>query len=290
MMPAPANAAGQWAAECGWSHQGQYDPTVFPGQPGMSHLHEFFGLRDVTSTLGVRQIESALRNPEKHTCLLAGDGSSYWAPALYQNGRHIQPSTAFAYYKSPPAAGFIEPYPIGLEMIAKVAPANSPQVKNITWYCDWDSTNSGPLQNPPPCGLIEPRGQPGGSTLRDQLRLEIRFPSCWNGRLALGSVIYPAQGHCPNAYRRLLPELQLNIMYPVRFPASGLSLASGSIITAHADFVNGWPVKLQRQLINKCLNAGRDCGRLSNRGRQKALNPSKPILGQQIRSLLLAGI
>ena len=87
-----------------------------------------------------------------------------------------------------------------------------------------------------------------------------------------------------------LPQLKLNVLYPVQYPGKNLSLASGSILTAHADFVNGWQPAEQQALINDCLTANVSCGRLRDRTQQQAWKPSPPIAAEQIRSLLQAGV
>ena len=39
----PQGNQPQFLVECAFSHAAQDDPIVFPDQPGMSHLHVFFG-------------------------------------------------------------------------------------------------------------------------------------------------------------------------------------------------------------------------------------------------------
>ena len=53
--------------------------------------------------------------------------------------------------------------------------------------------------------------------------------------------------------------LQLAIDYPPVDPAQ-LSLASGAITTAHADFWNVWDQDKLEQEVELCLNADRVCG------------------------------
>src|SRR5213079_507048 len=36
-------ASGRFVSVCEFSHQSMNDPIVYPGKPGKSHLHEFFG-------------------------------------------------------------------------------------------------------------------------------------------------------------------------------------------------------------------------------------------------------
>ena len=49
----PQGTVGQFVVECGYSHSAPDDPIVYPGQPGMSHEHDFFGnvTTDADSTL-----------------------------------------------------------------------------------------------------------------------------------------------------------------------------------------------------------------------------------------------
>ena len=292
LLPAAAAAEnkGLWAVGCGLVGSGQYDTIRAPGQPGNSHLHDFFGYRDFTSAISARQLKDSFADPGSNSCLLKSDSSAYWVPALYQKGIKVDPTAAWAYYLRPAGAKQIKPYPLGMQIIAGNASANKPQYSVVRWYCDWDSTFDGPPQAPPDCGGIQPVDQPDGSSLQDQLRLEITFPDCWNGEKALGSVRYDRQGACPANYKLRLPQLKLNVLYPVQYPGKNLSLASGSILTAHADFVNGWQPAEQQALINDCLTANVSCGRLRDRTQQQAWKPSPPIAAEQIRSLLQAGV
>lgn len=292
LLPAAASAdnKGLWAVGCGLVGSGQYDAIRAPGQPGNSHLHDFFGYRDFTSAISAPQLKDSFADPSSNSCLLKADSSAYWVPALYQQGIKADPTAAWAYYLRPAGAKQIKPYPLGMQIIAGNASASKPQYSVVRWYCDWDSTFDGPPQSPPDCGGIQPVDQPDGSSLQDQLRLELTFPDCWNGKKALGSVRYDKQGVCPSRYKLRLPQLKLNVLYPVRYPGKNLSLASGSILTAHADFVNGWRPAEQQALISGCLAADVSCGRLRDRTQQQAWKLSPPIAAEQIRSLLQAGI
>ena len=45
MVAAVASAGSPgWITECPYSHSAPDDPIRFPGQPGASHLHDFFGV------------------------------------------------------------------------------------------------------------------------------------------------------------------------------------------------------------------------------------------------------
>ncbi|MEI6403953.1 MAG: hypothetical protein WCP59_17400, partial [Actinomycetota bacterium] len=53
VIAGPQGGRGQFVVECGFSHAGTDDPIVYPGQPGASHEHVFFGNTgtDAASTL-----------------------------------------------------------------------------------------------------------------------------------------------------------------------------------------------------------------------------------------------
>ena len=66
-------------------------------------------------------------------------------------------------------------------------------------------------------------------------------------------------GVCPASHPTPIPMLQLAIDYPPVDP-TGLSLASGDIRTAHADFWNVWDQDKLDDEVALCLNADRVCG------------------------------
>jgi len=83
LSPAVAlgRAHGQFRVSCPYSHSKTDDPIVFPGQPGASHLHDFFGNNSVDAFSD----ESSLRAATT-TCSTSDDLSGYWEPAMYVTG------------------------------------------------------------------------------------------------------------------------------------------------------------------------------------------------------------
>jgi len=73
-------------SNCRFSHAASDDPIVYPGQPGPSHPHTFFGntSTDAFSTLTSLRAAST-------TCRPGGDTAAYWIPTLYRNGREVRP-------------------------------------------------------------------------------------------------------------------------------------------------------------------------------------------------------
>src|SRR5256885_5518022 len=91
---APAKLHGNnFYANCRVSHTANDDPIVYPGRPGGSHAHTFFGNEstDAISTL------ASLRQAGT-TCRPKTDRSAYWVPTLYLGSREIRPMKGQFYF------------------------------------------------------------------------------------------------------------------------------------------------------------------------------------------------
>jgi len=243
--------AAQFVVECELSHLAFDDPLVLPWQPGKSHLHMFFGNRAVDADPGYDdQILAA-----GTSCDDRRDTASYWAPALLDSeGKVVEPIDMVAYHRSgqgvDPSA--VVPYPPGLMLIGGDAASRETQSTDIVgWSCGSDVVRS---DRPTQCS--------DDSTLR----MVVTFPDCWDGeRLstfgASAHVRYSdasIEGGCPDDHPVALPQLTIGIDFPPIDPA-GLSLSSGGIDTAHADFWNVWDqAELDRQ-VEDCINGDQVC-------------------------------
>jgi hypothetical protein len=232
---------------CSFSHRAADDPIVYPGQPGVSHDHSFVGntSTDASSTA------SSLRKAGATTCKRAGDTAAYWMPTVSVAGRPTPPSGATIYYQRN-VLKRLRPFPAGLEMIAGNRLARRPQSLLVTsWDCG-DLENVPRSSDPPRC--------PDGSSLR----LRVNFPDCWNGK-SLDSLdhkshmAYSVGGRCPRSHPVPMPALSIVYRYPTT-DGPAVSLSSGSLYSAHADFVNAWDQKVLAQLVSTCLNRLRHCG------------------------------
>lgn len=272
----PQGRVAQFVVECELSHTAYDDPIVYPDEPGASHLHTFFGNGAVTAAPDYDAVIGADTSCEQRL-----DTASYWAPALLDGwGRVVEPVLMTGYYR--PGYGVdpavIEPYPAGLMMVAGDALATATQPLDVVaWSC---GTSAQRAAAPPAC--------PARSTLR----LWINFPDCWDGARLRGEatdvpsagdggehahgpdgtngapamraapvdhIARSVDGRCPATHPVAIPMLQLAIDYPPVDPAE-LSLASGDIRTAHADFWNVWDQDKLVQEVELCLNADRVCG------------------------------
>lgn len=260
---AVAKSKGAFHADCFLSHRAADDPIVFPRGPGASHLHDFFGSRstDAFST------NESLRG-DRTNCVRTNtrdrhaDRSAYWVPTLYAAGQPVAPRSVGAYYTT----GFrsmraIAPFPRDLRVIAGdskgAPPLDRSGARVVRWSCEG--------------GQIAPGSQTVAPTCASTLRLDIRFPDCWDGRGVdsrdhKSHMAYSMQARsgqvrriCPTTHPRLVPILQLSIRYPTT-GGPAVQLASGAIDTAHADFMNGWNQRKLAMLVKRCLNKDRYCG------------------------------
>jgi hypothetical protein len=243
----PQGRLAQFVVECELSHLGYDDPIVHPFHAGLSHLHQFFGNVEVGSEPDYDRVAGA-----DTSCEQAQDTASYWAPALLDgSGKRVEPLGLTAYYR--PGSG-VDPaevvaYPPGLMIIGGDATADEPQPTDIVaWSC---GTGAQREVTPPAC--------PVGSSLR----MLVKFPDCWDGddldgEFGVGHMEYSDAG-CPDGYPTAVPQLLIAIDYPPVEP-EGLSLASGSIMTGHADFWNVWDQEKLEEEVALCLNLDLVCG------------------------------
>lgn len=248
----PQGIVPQFVVECAFSHAAPDDPIVFPGEAGASHLHHFFGATqtDASST------PASLRGTPT-TCQQPRDTASYWAPALYRDGVEVEPITLNAYYRPGPDVdpGSVEPFPADLAMIAGDPTATTAQPLSVVgWHC-----GSSPelTPQPPTC----PDGAP--------LALRVTFPDCWDGDRVdsddhRAHVARSHDGACPDEHPVPIPQLIVDIHYPVAGEGP-FALASGTPLTAHADFLNAWDQDKLETEVRHCINRELICGVVSNR-------------------------
>ncbi|HKY67850.1 MAG TPA: DUF1996 domain-containing protein [Acidimicrobiales bacterium] len=251
--PGPQGRVPQFVVECGYSHSGPNDPIVHPHHTGRSHLHQFFGNDSTDADSTAETLADGGTTCDQHL-----DLASYWAPALLDHRAEVVPLKAVAYYR--PGVGVdpavVEPYPYGLKMLGGDQVAVEPQSLDVVaWSC---GTGSERAVTPPTC----PDGRP--------LRVAISFPDCWDGENLdspdhVGHVARSVDGACPESHPVVMPQLLLTITYPVTGDGHDLSLASGSLLTGHADFFNAWHEDKLRTEVESCIHRGLTCGVASNR-------------------------
>ncbi len=248
----PQGGFGQFVAKCLYSHSGPYDPIVWPGRPGRSHRHDFYGAPSTNASSTPQTLAG-----KGSTCDKPGDDAAYWQPTLYDHGRAVVPREARAYYRAAPGVNpqDVQPFPTGLALIAGDATATGPQIGDTAgWTC---GVRTALEKIPPPCDETAP------------LHLVLTFPDCWDGvHLDVpghrAHASYSENGRCPSTHPVHIPQLTLTVTYPIWGTGHELTLASGSIYSAHGDFLNAWdPAALERE-IDHCLRENVMCDVASN--------------------------
>lgn len=257
---------------CDYSHSLPDDPIMFPGDPGASHLHDFFGFKLTDAFSTAAQMLAALRaDPFLTTCSEQGDpkenpaenASAYWTPAAYWNDQRIYPNHVHIYYRCP-GRRECEPFPTGFKVIIGDPDAPPEDQRGVVlWYCRNPGGGRGGLEDLPPSCKDAP-----------SIKGQVISASCWNGELDSSDhrshVAYPDEkSNCPTSHPRKLPRLTMDFSYPVEDQIGRkinprhdvLTLETGPMSTFHADYLSAWKPKRLELLVEKCLNEHRNCKR-----------------------------
>lgn len=249
----PQGGFGQFVVQCLYSHSATDDPIVRPGHPGMSHRHDFYG---ATRANAGSSAGGLVRG--NTTCDKTVDTAAYWHPTLYDHGRAVLPRSLQAYYRAAPGVSpaAVRPFPFGLVMIAGDAAATGPQHGSAAgWVC---GARSDLHASPPRCPGTAP------------LHLLLTFADCWDGERLdspdhRAHVAYSAHGRCPGTHQVHVPQLTVSVTFPINGSGHDLRLASGSVFSAHGDFLNAWdPAGLARE-VAQCIGRDAVCDLASNR-------------------------
>ena len=255
VFPAHARAAvGRFVIRCSYSHTLADDPIVHFGQPGASHMHDFYGnvAEDAFSTVDTMVGQAT-------TCKTPTDPSGYWVPTTLINGVPLRPIRVITYWEAP-ANQNVETIPLGLQMIAGDHDSMVPQsTARVGWACDNDTAgviHSPVLDHPYDCTPYNAAVGHGNGVVERAI-----FPSCWDGTgLTPADVTYPP---CRKPYThkliRLTARFHLGIMSP-----DGLTLSSGPYTTLHFDFFDAFDPGRLQLLVGACLNAHVNCKQVTN--------------------------
>jgi hypothetical protein len=262
-LPDDSNV-GAFRISCEYSHMSYDDPIVYPGQPGRSHLHTFFG----NTAANAHSTASSLLSTGNSTCTGGTiNRSSYWVPSLINtsNGAPLLSSGAIFYYKgNGQVPSTISAMPNGLRMIAGTATASSPPPQFSSPYrfhCASTTTHYN-------YGFVIPDCPPG-----DSIVVELWYPECWDG-VNLDSpdhkshMSYSEFSICPSTHPVVLPQITFNVYWKVPAGANGSqfrlssdsydsSIAAG--YSMHGDWFMGWKPEIRDAWVNGCVRAAKDC-------------------------------
>ncbi|WP_326561277.1 DUF1996 domain-containing protein [Micromonospora sp. NBC_01796] len=242
----------EFLADCPFSHRLPDDPIVFPGLPGASHMHSFFGSEVTNAHTELPDLLNANSN-----CNPAVDKSSYWVPTLYVSDQTVEPEITTFYYLGEgvrdDVIAQIQPLPLGLRIVAGNARATAPDDStNSRWSC-LHHGEVGASKDFVNC--------PAGSMIESYLD----FPQCWNG-VDLDSpdhkshMAYPVNGGCPSTHPVPVPKLRQVLRYPANGDPARFRLASGAGYTMHGDFFNAWPEDEMARRVQDCIRPIIKCG------------------------------
>ena len=249
----PQGRVPQFLVECPLSHTSYDDPIVFPNAPDASHLHAFFGNNGTNAASTYESLLTGTTN-----CDQPADTAAYWVPALMQGDTMIPPIKSVAYYR--PGEGVdptaVQPYPPGLKIVAGDGDAEQAQNTAVVAFTCGTAIRREVL--PPSC----PEHRP--------LRMMVTFPDCWDGVNVdsddhASHMTYSSGGACPATHPVPVAQLQFSVDYGFSGDPAGLSLSSGSMLTGHADFFNGWVQNKLAAEIRTCLHRKVVCGITSGR-------------------------
>ncbi|HEU4642886.1 MAG TPA: DUF1996 domain-containing protein [Gemmatimonadaceae bacterium] len=265
--PEFTDGSGSFRTTCSLARFAFDDPVVFPGQPGASHLHAFFGNTAVTASTTAQSILTSGNSTCRGGTL---NRTAYWVPAVFDSrtGEVQAPDEGVFYYKT----GYnidpkvVKPFPEGLRMIAGDKSATGVQ-DFVEWGCrDHYVENTGKIPTTCPVG--------------DAVRLTVLFPQCWDGvhldspdhKSHMAFPIYrnpPQVSTCPASHPVTLPQITEHFDYPVsassapafwRLTSDTYSTSIPGGLSAHADWMYGWSNTTFATIVTQCLNKAVDCG------------------------------
>ncbi|MBB5867109.1 hypothetical protein F4553_000488 [Allocatelliglobosispora scoriae] len=250
MNPAPPNAVrvSEFNASCVYSHSFKDDPIVFPGLPGASHMHSFFGNRSTNANTTT----ASLRANTAASCGPVGDPSAYWIPTLYQNGVAIEPRGVTVYYSSRlPDPTKTVPFPQGFRMIAGDAKRQVPTPAGAPgqFWCAGIGGEIGRSAdgNWPVCAQTA------------NLTYQLVFQDCWDG-IHLDSPDHKSHvsyntvnGKCAGDYPVAIPNVSFVIDYPTHGSAAGYTLSSGMASSIHGDSFLAWDNAAMGHRVKDCI-------------------------------------
>lgn len=274
----PVRNGGQFRASCEFSHFGYDDPLVFPGQPGVSHLHMFFGNTDVNAFT----THDTLVNSGSSTCNGQElNRTGYWVPAMFDGDGNVRvPERIVVYYKGEGVSrGKSEVYPEGAALIAtdnyNALPKDQGGTggKKVSFLCTDNFstiTNSGE-QTLPSCDGSRYRV---GEARWTVLEMNVKFPQCWNGQDPSDWTNFAPPGgdwygsYCTGEFGRNLPNMEYFVNYRVDpgentadwFLSSDVDPTSFGLSkgrpgeSIHGDWWGGWHPEVNQMWIDNCVN------------------------------------
>lgn len=271
------------------------DPIMYPGQPGKSHLHQFYGNLEANAY----STYESLRKTGRSSCNVgpaAVNRSGYWMPALLDgNGNVVRPDYVSIYYKRQPLSdpvvsdpknprfmGYALPLPNGLRFIFGRDMTNlaARPTGNFHFLCQ--TRGGAPVTKGSVRTMAEALSvcKPG-----NQFAAIVDAPHCWDGKnldspnhrdhVAYPSYRYSWKGalKCPPSHPFVIPTFTLGARWTIHAAddtkkwcfSSDVAMQQPCGSTFHADWFGAWDNKVLLAWtlhdIDRLLNAsGGDLG------------------------------
>lgn len=287
-----------WRMECpGRLDVARLDPIVDPGKLS-THAHSIHGSSGFSENVD----SAGLQGGDCTSCRVSQDKSSYWTPAMYFEDRDTgkfelvnQVGGMLAYYLL--YGDDITAFPDNFMMISgdtsrrsyTAGDPSQPDPDKSMWASMGQTKQSILEQRAIGFNCLNYDKAPEGTLYRhylpdkayldknckDGVRIELMFPSCWNGKDTDSAnhkdhVAFPdlvMTGTCPEGFETRLPSL----MFEVIWDTNAYKNRNGRFVMAngdptgfgyHGDFMMGWDRDFLQQAVNTCTNpSGRieDC-------------------------------
>jgi hypothetical protein len=260
------------------------DPIVYPGQPGKSHLHQFFG----NTTANAFSTYGSLRVKGDSTCSNMLNRSAYWIPAMLDGkGKVVRPDYVTIYYKRLPASSprcqtmgkACVTLPRGMRYIFGYNMATG-EAKHFHFDCNGPTGTPGNYPDIVTAAKNCPVGNRLGAILNG--------PDCWDGRnlnstdhrkhVAYAGYGWSGRYECPATHPYIIPAFTLGAWYEVdeNLDKSGewnpgtstWSLSSDSMpgmpqmrpgSTLHGDWLGAWDDGVMQMWVENCINKLLSC-------------------------------
>ncbi|RDW84868.1 hypothetical protein BP6252_02458 [Coleophoma cylindrospora] len=281
-----------WRMPCRYrSGLARIDPLMNPGTLG-THEHAIHG----SSAFSETSTTADLLTGDCTSCQVSQDKSAYWTPSLYfQNAATgefqivEQVGGMLAYYLLYPNAGndSLSAFPSGFQMISGSANRRNftagpvPDPPKSDWTAA-ESTQDALAQKALGFNCLNYAVAAEGSLYRhflpdkayldanclDGIRLELMFPSCWNGvdidsanhkdHVAFPNLVMT--GTCPDTH----PVRLVSLFYETIFNTYAFAGVDGQFVLSngdptgygyHGDFIMGWDESFLQEAVDTCTNA-----------------------------------
>jgi hypothetical protein len=311
------DVVGAFRFICNASHLGYDDPIVYPGQPGISHLHQFFG----NTLANAHSTYQSLRTTGMSTCNSPLNRSAYWIPAMMNGkGQVVKPDFVSIYYKRHPVTSPLctlrgkacVDIPKGLRYVFGYNMLNPIALPTGSAYFNCQGPTATPGHY---LSIVEAAANcPMGS----QIGYVINAPECWDGvnldspdhrsHVTYASYIGNSYSNCPASHPYILPTFTLAAWYTTDADLNRSGTWDGTMnswhlssdemhnskpgTTIHADWFGAWDDSVMKMWTDNCVNKLLNCsgGDLGNGLQLKMFNafswtanprvvPPPPLIG-----------